>query len=165
MYIAKPHRNEPTFCRWGKILNLSPDSATHPTPTPSGQRGTTPRYNQGAGWGWGGSPRKHTPEIDPLARGRRGQEHWFLRPGRSLCLPRIRVSAPVLAARRAGMSPPGRQGECNPTRPAPPHPASRATCSSSRSPPRGPPHPAVDLTPRLLWPSREIRKWRRGTLP
>ena len=26
--------------------------------------------------GWGGSPRKHTPEIDPLARGQRGQEHW-----------------------------------------------------------------------------------------
>lgn len=136
MYIAKPQRNKPTFCRWGKILNLSPDPPPTPTPTPLGQRGTSPRYNQGAGGG--GSPRKHTPEIDPLARGQRGQEHGFLRPGRSLCLPRIRVSAPVLAARRAGMSPPGRQGECNPTRPAPPRPASRATCSS-RSPPRGPP--------------------------
>lgn len=72
------------------------------------------------------------------------------------------------------MSPWGGQGKCNPTRPAPPRPASRATCSSrssSCSPPRGPslaarlPHPGGYRGPWLLRPSGETRKWRRGTPP
>lgn len=72
--------------------------------------------------GRGNPPREHTPETNPVARGKRGQEHLVPPAGAEWISLGIKASALGLAARSAWMSLPGRLSQCNPTRPAPPRP-------------------------------------------